>query len=152
MRRTGRGRRWPNARDCPSPRSGVSGRPSTLNRTDGFKLSNDSLFVEKVYDVVGLYLDPPEAFVVLCVNEKSPIQALARSQLAFPRSAPPATSATERRAFSLRSTSPTAPSFQAWIGVTGPLSSRSSRIDSQVPEGLEVHLVFDNYGTHKTRL
>ena len=97
-------------------------------------------------------LDPPEAFVVLCVNEKSPIQALARSQLAFPRSAPPATSATERRAFSLRSTSPTAPSFQAWIGVTGPLSSRSSRIDSKVPEGLEVHLVFDNYGTHKTRL
>ena len=54
------------------------------HRTDGFKLSNDPLFVEKVYDVVGLYLNPPEAAVVLCVDEKSQVQALARSQPAFP--------------------------------------------------------------------
>ena len=54
------------------------------HRADGFKLSNDPLFVEKVYDVVGLYLDPPEAAVVLCVDEKSQVQALARSQPAFP--------------------------------------------------------------------
>ena len=51
---------------------------------DGFKLSNDPLFVEKVYDVVGLYLEPPDAAVVLCVDEKSQIQALARTQPAFP--------------------------------------------------------------------
>ena len=54
------------------------------HRTDGFKLPNDPLFVEKVYDVVGLYLNPPEAAVVLCVDKKSQIQALARSQPAFP--------------------------------------------------------------------
>ena len=54
------------------------------HRTDGFKLSNDPMFVEKVYDVVGLYLNPPEAAVVLCVDEKSQVQALARSQPAFP--------------------------------------------------------------------
>jgi transposase-like protein len=54
------------------------------HRADGFKLSNDPLFVEKVYDVVGLYLNPPESAVVLSVDEKSQVQALARSQPAFP--------------------------------------------------------------------
>ena len=54
------------------------------HRTDGFKLSNDPQFVDKVYDVIGLYINPPEAAVVLCVDEKSQIQALARSQPAFP--------------------------------------------------------------------
>ena len=54
------------------------------HRTETFKLSNDPLFVEKVYDIVGLYLNPPEAAVVLCVDEKSQVQALARSQPAFP--------------------------------------------------------------------
>ena len=52
--------------------------------TDGFKLSNDPQFVDKVYDVVGLYLNPPESAVVLCVDEKSQVQALGRSQPAFP--------------------------------------------------------------------
>lgn len=54
------------------------------HRTDAFKLSNDPLFVEKVYDIVGLYLDPPDAAVVYCVDEKSQVQALARSQPALP--------------------------------------------------------------------
>src|SRR5665648_799842 len=54
------------------------------HRVDGFKLSNDPQFIDKVYDVVGLYLNPPEAAVVLCVDEKSQVQALARSQPAFP--------------------------------------------------------------------
>ena len=54
------------------------------HRADGFKMSNDPLFVEKVYDVIGLYLNPPEAAVVLSVDEKSQVQALARSQPAFP--------------------------------------------------------------------
>ena len=57
------------------------------HRADGFKLSNDPLFVEKVYDIVGLYLEPPEAEVVLSVDEKSQVQALARSQAAFPADA-----------------------------------------------------------------
>lgn len=52
--------------------------------TDGFKLSNYPLFVEKVYDIVGLYLDPPESAVVLSVDEKSQVQSLSRSQPAFP--------------------------------------------------------------------
>ena len=54
------------------------------HRQDGFKLSNESQFVEKVYEVIGLYLNPPEAAVVYCVEEKSQVQALARSQPAFP--------------------------------------------------------------------
>ena len=54
------------------------------HRTDGFKLSTDPLFVDKVYDIVGLYLNPPESAVVLCVDEKSQVQALSRSQPAFP--------------------------------------------------------------------
>ena len=54
------------------------------HRAEGFKLSNDPLFVDKVFDVVGLYLNPPEAAVVLCVDEKSQVRALARSQPAFP--------------------------------------------------------------------
>ena len=54
------------------------------HRAETFKLSTDPLFVEKVYDIVGLYLNPPEAAVVLCVDEKSQVQALARSQPAFP--------------------------------------------------------------------
>jgi transposase len=81
------------SRTSMAKKSGLS--PSTIgriwqafelkpHRTDGFKLSNDPMFVEKVYDVVGLYLNPPEAAVVLCVNEKSQVKALARSQPAFP--------------------------------------------------------------------
>ena len=54
------------------------------HRADGFKISNDPLFVDKVYDIAGLYLNPPEAAVVLCVDEKSQVQALARTQPAFP--------------------------------------------------------------------
>jgi len=73
--------------------------------TDGFKLSNYPLFVEKVYDIVGLYLDPPESAVVLSVDEKSQVQSLSRrSRLcrACGRSAPTTTSDTGPRACSLR--------------------------------------------------
>ena len=51
---------------------------------DGFKFSKDPMFIEKVYDVIGLYLDPPETAVVLCVDEKSQVQALDRSQHVLP--------------------------------------------------------------------
>lgn len=54
------------------------------HREEGIKLSNDSLFTEKVYDIVGPYLNPPDSAVVLSVDEKSQVQALARSQPAFP--------------------------------------------------------------------
>lgn len=71
-RRTGPGPRWPIARGSLSRRSGGSGRAFGLapHRTDTFKLSTDPLFVEKVYDVVGLRLNPPEGAVVYCVDEK----------------------------------------------------------------------------------
>ncbi len=60
------------------------------HRTDSFKLSNDPLFIDKVRDVVGLYLDPPEKALVLCVDEKSQIQALDRTQPLLPmRPEPP---------------------------------------------------------------
>ena len=71
---------------CRRRRSGGSGGSSTSSRTcsDGFKLSTDPLFVEKVVDVVGLYHNPPEKAVVLCVDEKSQVQALDRSQPVLP--------------------------------------------------------------------
>ena len=71
---------------CRSRRSGGSGGSSASSRTssDGFKLSSDPLFIEKVVDVVGLYHNPPEKAVVLCVDEKSQIQALDRSQPVLP--------------------------------------------------------------------
>ena len=84
------------------------------HRAETFKLSTDPLFVEKVVDVVGLYHNPPERAVVLCVDEKSQVQALNRSQPVLPMmpgipsGAPMTTSATASPACSPRSTSPTA--------------------------------------------
>ncbi len=102
------------------------------HRADGFKLSNDPLFVEKVYDVVGLYLNPPEAAVVYCVDEKSQVQALARSQPAFPmmpgmpEKRTTTMSGTAPLACSRRSTPPTGRSSPACTTDTAPWSSPSS--------------------------
>ena len=84
--RTGRGPRWPGAAACSKSTVGRIWRKFELkpHLTDGFKLSTDPLFVEKVVDVVGLYHNPPEKAVVLCVDEKSQIQALDRSQPVLP--------------------------------------------------------------------
>lgn len=85
------------------------------HRTETFKLSNDPLFVEKVRDIVGLYLSPPERALVLCVDEKSQIQALDRSQPVLPcapgrwSGTPMTTPATARPPCSRRSISPPAP-------------------------------------------
>ncbi len=83
---TGLGPRWRSAAACRSPPSGGSGGNSSLkpHQSDSFKLSTDPLFIEKVVDVVGLYHNPPEKAVVLCVDEKSQIQALDRSQPVLP--------------------------------------------------------------------
>lgn len=128
------------------------------HRADGFKLSNDPLFVDKVYDVVGLYLDPPESAVVLCVDEKSQIQALARSQPAFPMMA----GMPEKRTHDYARHGTTT-LFAAFDTATGDVITATHRrhrsaefkaflakIDKQVPAHLDVHLVMDNYGTHKT--
>ena len=148
-------------------RSGLS--PSTIgriwkafelkpHRTDGFKLSNDPLFVEKVYDIVGLYLNPPESAVVYCVDEKSQIQALARSQPAFPMM--PGMPEKRTHDYLRHGTTSLFAAFNTADGtVISSLHRRHrsiefkkflAKIDANVPPGLDVHLVCDNYGTHKS--
>ncbi len=127
------------------------------HRADGFKLSNDPLFVEKVHDVVGLYLNPPESAVVLCVDEKSQVQALARSQPAFPMM--PGMPEKRTHDYVRHGTTSLFAAFNTADGsVISSLHRRHrstefrkflTKIDSQVPEHLDVHLVCDNYSTHK---
>jgi transposase len=128
------------------------------HRTDTFKLSTDPLFVEKVYDVVGLYLNPPEAAVVLCVDEKSQVQALARSQPAFPMM--PGMPEKRTHDYLRHGTTSLFAAFNTADGTVISATHRRHRtvefktfltkIDSQVPEDLDVHLICDNYGTHKS--
>ncbi|MHB8244863.1 MAG: IS630 family transposase [Acidimicrobiales bacterium] len=127
------------------------------HRAESFKLSTDPFFVEKVRDVVGLYLDPPERAVVLCV-EKSQIQALNRFQPILPMM--PGTP--ERRSHDYvrhGTTSLFAALDMATGKVIGSLKQRHRatefkkflvQIDQEVPQDLDVHLVLDNYATHKT--
>jgi transposase len=125
---------------------------------DSFKLSTDPLFIEKVVDVVGLYHDPPQKAVVLCVDEKSQIQALDRSQPVLPMMP----GMPERRTHDYHRAGVTSlfAAFNVADGtVIGELHRRHRhqeflkflrKIDKNVPGGLDVHLVCDNYGTHKT--
>jgi transposase len=148
-------------------RSGLS--PSTIGRIwrkfelkphiqDGFKLSNDPQFVAKIVDVVGLYHNPPEKAVVLCVDEKSQIQALDRSQPVLPMMP----GMPERRTHDYLRHGITC-LFAAFNIEDGTVISALHRrhraiefrkflvkIDKAVPTDLDVHLVCDNYGTHKT--
>lgn len=127
------------------------------HREEGFKLSNDPLFVEKVYDVVGLYLNPPEAAVVLSVDEKSQVQALARSQPAFPMM--PGMPEKRTHDYVRHGTTSLFAAFNTADGTVISSLHRKHRaiefkkflikIDQQVPDELEVHLICDNYGTHK---
>ena len=126
--------------------------------TDGFKLSNDPQFVDKVYDVVGLYLNPPESAVVLCVDEKSQVQALGRSQPAFPMM--PGMPEKRTHDYVRNGTTSLFAAFNIADGtVISSLHRRHrsvefkkflTKIDAEVPADLAVHLVCDNYGTHKT--
>jgi transposase len=128
------------------------------HRTDGFKLSTDPLFVDKVFDVVGLYLNPPEAAVVLCVDEKSQVQALARSQPAFPMM--PGMPEKRTHDYVRHGTTSLFAAFNTADGTVISALHRRHRtiefkkflatIDTQVPDELDVHLVCDNYGTHKS--
>ncbi len=128
------------------------------HRADGFKLSNDPLFVEKVYDICGLYIDPPESAVVLCVDEKSQVQALARSQPAFPMM--PGMPEKRTHDYVRHGTTSLFAAFNTTDGTVISSVHRRHRtiefkkflqkIDSEVPAELDVHLVADNYGTHKS--
>jgi transposase len=123
-----------------------------------FKLSTDPLFVEKVVDVVGLYHNPPDKAVVLCVDEKAQIQALDRSQPVLPMMP----GMPERRTHDYERHGITSlfAAFNVADGtVIGQLHRRHravefkrflTTIDKAVPEGLDVHVICDNYGTHKT--
>jgi transposase len=130
------------------------------HRLETFKLSTDPDFVAKVRDVVGLYVSPPEHAIVLCVDEKSQIQALDRSQPMLPmRPGQPA-----RRSHDYKRHGTTS-LFAALDIATGQVIGKCfarhratefrrflDEIEANVPQKLDVHLVMDNYATHKTPL
>ena len=126
--------------------------------SDGFKMSNDPLFVDKTYDVVGLYLNPPESAVVLCVDEKSQVQALGRSQPAFPMM--PGMPEKRTHDYVRNGTTSLFAAFNTADGtVISSLHRRHrstefkkflAKIDQEVPADLDVHLICDNYSTHKS--
>jgi transposase len=128
------------------------------HRQENFKLSKDPLFVDKVHDIVGLYLNPPERAVVLCVDEKSQIQALDRSAPILPML--PGTPARATHDYKRHGTSSLYAALDLTSGkVISALHSRHraiefkkflQTIDREVPDHLDVHLVLDNSSTHKT--
>ncbi|EFL13808.1 transposase [Streptomyces sp. C] len=128
------------------------------HRSETFKLSTDPYFVDKVHDVVGLYLDPPERALVFCVDEKSQIQALDRSQPVLPMM--PAVPERRTADYVRHGTTTLFAALEVATGkVIGSLHRRHRaeefkkflvKLDKEVPTGLEVHLVLDNYATHKT--
>ena len=128
------------------------------HRSEAWKLSKDPLFVEKIRDVVGLYLNPPERAVVLCVDEKSQIQALDRTAPILPML--PGTPQRATHDYKRSGTSSLYAALDITTGkVIGALHSRHraiefkkflQTIDREVPAELDVHLVLDNSSTHKT--
>ena len=128
------------------------------HRSETFKLSSDPFFVEKVRDLVGLYLNPPDHAVVLCVDEKSQVQALDRTRPLLPL----------RRGVPERQTHDyirhgTTSLFAALEVASGKVIGKCQRrhrsqeflkfleeVDRQLPARAAVHLVMDHYGTHKT--
>lgn len=128
------------------------------HRSETFKLSKDPLFIEKVRDIVGLYLNPPDRALVLCVDEKSQIQALDRTQPLLPMRP----GQVERRTHDYARHGTTS-LFAALDVKTGKVIGECHRrhrstdfrkfldtIEQAVPKELHVHLIMDNYGTHKT--
>jgi transposase len=130
------------------------------HRQDTWKLSKDPQFIDKVRDVVGLYLDPPERAVVLCVDEKSQIQALDRTAPVLPIL--PGTPARASHDYVRAGTSSLYAALDLTTGkVIGSLHARHRAIefkkflttlDREVPPDLDVHVVLDNASTHKTPL
>jgi transposase len=130
------------------------------HRSETFKLSPDALLIPKVRDIVGLYMNPPDHAVVLCVDEKSQIQALDRTAPLLPLRPGQA----ERRTHDYKRHGTTS-LFAALNAQTGTVIAEThrrhrsiefrkflDRIDAAVPADLHVHIIMDNYGTHKTPL
>ena len=162
----GKGQFWPKVKTL-ADAAGVS--PATVqriwhdlgikpHRVDTFKVSTDPRFEEKLTDVVGLYLDPPERAMVLCVDEKSQIQALDRTQPILPML--PGTPERATHDYKRSGTSTLFAALEIATGkVIGSLHQRHraiefkkflQTIDREVPDELAVHLVLDNSSTHKT--
>lgn len=152
------------ARRCGMSQSAVSRiwRAFALQpqRSETFKLSRDPLFIEKVRDIVGLYLNPPERALVLCVDEKAQIQALDRTQPLLPLRP----GQIERRTHDYERHGTTS-LFAALEMASGKIIGECHRrhraaefrqfldtVDTVTPADLDAHLILDNYGTHKTPL
>lgn len=130
------------------------------HRTETFKVSADPLLIEKVRDIVGLYLNPPDRALVLCVDEKPQMQALDRTRPLLPMRP----GQVERRThdYVRHGTSSLFAALDVKAGeVIGQCHRRHrsvefrkflDKIDAEVPSDLDVHLIMDNYGTHKTGL
>ena len=130
------------------------------HRTESFKLSPDPLLIEKVRDIVGLYMNPPDHALVFCVDEKTQIQALDRTQPMLPMRP----GQLERRTHDYKrhgTTSLFAALELKTSRIIGQLHRRHrsqefrrflDTIEANVPAGLDVHIVMDNYGTHKTEI
>jgi transposase len=129
------------------------------HRSETFKLSKDPLFVEKVRDIVGLYLDPPARALVLCVDEKSQIQALDRTQPLLPMRLGQA----ERRTHDYKRHGVVS-LFAALDVKAGPIVGKCmprhraedfrrflDEVERNVPPGLDIHVVMDNASSHKTK-
>jgi transposase len=122
-----------------------------------FKLSNDPKFEQKLIDVVGLYLNPPEGAVVLCMDEKSSVQALDRTQPSLPMVKGRAGTMTHD--YKRHGTTTLFAALNVLTGVVvGQCLPRHRHeeflkflktIDKQTPQGLQIHLILDNYATHK---
>ena len=134
-----------------------SGNEIKPHRIKTFKLSNDPRFEEKFWDVIGLYLDPPDHALVLCCDEKSQCQALERTQLGLPLAAKRPRTMTHDYV-----RHGTITLFAALEQITGKLIARTEashthvewlrflkQIDRETPRDLALHLIADNYATHK---
>lgn len=127
------------------------------HRVENFKFSKDPQFVEKVRDIVGLYLNPPERAIVLCVDEKSQVQALNRTQPILPLA--PGVPARQSHDYERHGVTSLFAALDVASGVTISSCHRRHRhqeflrflneVDANLPEEFDVHLVMDNYATHK---
>jgi transposase len=128
------------------------------HQIDTFKISNDPQFIDKVRDVVGLYLDPPEKALVLCVDEKSQIQALNRSAPVLPMM--PGMPERRTHDYVRHGITTLFAALNVATGeITGSLHRRHravefkkflTKLDNIIPDDLDVHLICDNYATHKS--
>jgi len=134
-----------------------SARNIKPHRVRTFKLSNDKRFEQKLIDVVGLYLNPPENAIVLAMDEKSQIQALDRTQPSLPIK--PGRAGTMTHDYKRNGTTTLFAALDVLTGkVIGQCLPRHRHtellkflrtIDREVPNGLQIHMILDNYGTHK---